>query len=116
MLPWLESDADTLVVGEGYGWGAEVGRYTRNNQPCRGRGINQALSTVGGCGCSHVRIQASPLSWLGKYGWGSVGGGVETSDRQPRLVRVDHEAHASLTELRSSADYPSESEEMTRSI
>ena len=53
---------------------------------------------------------------VGEIWVGQCGGGVETSDRQPRLVRVDHEAHASLTELRSSADYPSESEEMIRSI
>ena len=33
-----------------------------------------------------------------------------------RLVRGDHEAHTSLTDLRSSADYPPESEQMTKSI
>jgi hypothetical protein len=57
-------------------------------------------------GARRLRSLGRGELWVGEIG------GVETWDSQPRLVRGDRAAHASLTELRSSVDCPSESEDM----
>ena len=75
ILPWPESDAVALVVGEGYGWGTEAGQNTYQST------LSREGDQAGFIDCGWLQMLpclgpgVSALVVKESYGLGSVWGG-----------------------------------------